>query len=240
MRKDQYRLMYQLEDIHWWFLAKREFIKASLGEKTDQFPKILDLGCGTGGITKYLGLWGKPIGVEHHLDALPFLKKRKVTFTSCRIENFGYRKNSYDLICLFDVLYHKDIRSDVKVINLAYQALKPGGIILITDSALPFLFSLHDKVMHARERYYLDTLVQRVSSTGFIIEKSSYIYFFLFPLFLVSRFVNKFIPFPNVRKTNPFLNQLLLKICQLEAKLFKYISFPIGSSIIIKARKPKE
>lgn len=228
--------MYELEDKHWWFLAKRRFIKALLPTFNPHW-QVLDLGCGTGGISIFLQKWGKVQGVEYSKDACQFLKKRGVNFTAGKIEDYKPHKNYYYLVCLLDVLYHRNIDSIGKVLNIAYKALKKDGLLLITDSAMPFLFSHHDKIMHAKKRFYLRELTTLVENAGFTIEKKSYTYFLIFPLFLLNRCLNKFIPFETVNDVYPLINTLLLSICKIEAKLLSIYSLPIGSSVIIKARK---
>lgn len=237
MQKLQYDLMYKLENYHFWFLGKREFIKAVLPKKNTRW-QILDIGSGTGGTTKLLGNWGKVLCIENSNTAIKYLKIGNLKYKKMSIMNYHPEENRYDLVTLLDVLYHRHITNDTKVIQTAFQALKPNGLLLITDSALPYLMSYHDQLMHTRQRYYLGELEAKVRQTGFKIKKSSYIFFLIFPLFLLSRLVNKFIGYNTVSHVNPLLNILFLNICKIEARTLKYFNLPIGSSIIILARKP--
>lgn len=52
METQEYQQMYKLENHHWWFLAKRNFISAVFPKKKNL--AILDIGAGTGGTTKFL------------------------------------------------------------------------------------------------------------------------------------------------------------------------------------------
>jgi SAM-dependent methyltransferase len=236
MKPDQYRLMFEVENSHWWFLAKRKFISTQL-PKTNPNWKILDLGCGTGGLSQYLENWGEVTRIEKSPEAIKFLNKRNLKFIPQDINNLSIKNNYYDLICLFDVLYHKNIKDDNEVIKNIYTKLKKDGILLITDSAVPWLFSHHDLDNMARKRYYLSELNRKLTLSGYKIIKQSYIYFFVFPFFLVIRFIGKFIQFEDVGEVNPLINYLFKKINSLEALLLPYINFPFGSSIIIKAVK---
>lgn len=236
MDKSKYRQMYELEDKHWWFLGKREFIKAVLSGKFTR-GKILDLGSGTGGTTLFLKNYGEVTGVELSFCAEKYLKKRKINYVKSNIENLSFKTGSFDLVCLLDVLYHKNISNDTKVIKTAYRLLSKNGLILITDSALSFMLSHHDKKMHARERYYLSQMEKKLKIANFEIEKSSYTFFFTFPLFFLFRLLNKYLDFESLRKTNYLVNFILFHVCKLEAVFLKKLSFPIGSSIILLARK---
>lgn len=236
MKPDQYAIMYHQEHNYWWFRAKRLFV-ASLLPKNNPHWRILDIGCGTGATSIFLDNWGKVTRIEPAKEAVQWLKKRKIKYIESRIETFKYPKNHYDLICLLDVLYHQNIKDDRKVIKIAKNALKKGGYLLITDSALPWLASNHDKKMMARERYYLSEIVNKIRALGFAIEKQSYIFFFTFPFLLVVRLVNKFFDFPTITPFNQWLNRFFYNLCQFESLLLPYVNFPIGSSIVIKAKK---
>lgn len=237
MNKEEYASLYALEDTHWWFLAKRAFIKTILPKKEKMY-RILDMGCGTGGLSAFLENWGSVDRVEGSQYALPFLQKRKLSYIHKDLMTYSGKKNAYDIVCLFDVLYHRNITDDAQIIRKGFSALVPGGVFCITDCAIPFLYSHHDKRMHARKRYYLSELTQLLEKQGFIVVAHTYIYFFVFPIFFVSRLINKIIPLPPVHQIFQPVNVLLTLVCQFEAFLLRFIRFPVGSSVLIKAIKP--
>ncbi|OGG20553.1 hypothetical protein A3D03_00850 [Candidatus Gottesmanbacteria bacterium RIFCSPHIGHO2_02_FULL_40_13] len=236
MRADQYKAMYEHEDTHWWFLAKRDFI-TSLLPKPQQNLKILDVGAGTGGMSVFLGAWGKVLAVENSKYAIPYLKKRGVDYIKSSVEMCSFKPDSFDLICAFDVLYHKSIHNDEQLIHKFRSWLKPGGMLCVTDCAVPSLFSHHDQVMHARKRYKHSELVSIILKAKLNIQKATYIYFFTFPLFILVRLIDKYIPLNTVAKVPAPINTLLLFLCFLESKLLPYLNFPIGSSILVVAVK---
>ena len=226
--------MFDNEDYHWWFLGKRRFVKTLLPNDKKNLH-ILDVGCGTGGMTKFLASWGSVVGIEPSKKAQVYLRKRKIIFSPITFEKYKSRKK-YDLICFFDVLYHKNIISDLSALKKAYHFIKPNGLILISDCALPYFYGTHDRVMFARQRYNLKEMENKVVNAGFTIIKSSYIYFFVFPLFVITRFIIKIIPLESLTSLPKLANRSLLAICSVEAKLLEIFNFPIGSSIIILAK----
>jgi SAM-dependent methyltransferase len=236
MKENQYRLMDELEETHWWFLTKRLYISSIFPKKRKKL-EILDLGCGTGGLSVYLEKWGHVTRVEKSPIAKKYLIKKHIPFVEKDIGKIFTPKNYYDIICLFDVLYHQNVKNDNQVLINAFNMLKPNGILLIADSAIPWLYSFHDTENMARERYSLKNLTHKVESTGFTIVKKSYIYFFIFPIFMIMRLIGKFLKIESVYKINPIINSFLYCICNLEVKIFEYVNFPIGSSVIIKAVK---
>lgn len=237
MDSKEYRLMYDLEDRHWWFLAKRLFVQAAIPKFTKKIS-ILDIGSGTGGMTKFLSHIGTVQSVEPSSDALPYLKRRGIKPIRTSIDDCSFPPRSFDLICICDVLYHQDIKNDTGVLRKAYSWLKPKGYLCITDCAVPLLRSPHDTVMHARQRYWLSELIDKTKSQHFHIRKASYIYFLTFPLFIIQRTMNTVIPFETVGEIPYILNHCLFFFCRIESILLRYIRFPIGSSVIVVGQKP--
>ena len=48
MGPDEYSYMYKMEEHHWWFFTRRNFIVDLIGSFRLAAPKILDVGAGTG------------------------------------------------------------------------------------------------------------------------------------------------------------------------------------------------
>ena len=154
-----------------------------------------------------------------------------------------YVSNTFNLVTLFDVLYHRWIADDNCVIREAYRVLQPGGWLLLTDSALPILWSSHDEIYHARQRYTMHDLRIKLNNIGFESQVCSYTNMLLLPIFLFVRLTMDWLPLANEidrKGTLPeLLNQLLTYIRNLESIwLRRGGTLPIGSSLICLSRKP--
>jgi SAM-dependent methyltransferase len=77
-----------------------------------------------------------------------------------------------DCIIMVNVLEH--IENDYVAVQGLYDALKPGGRLLIFVPALPFLYSKLDKVFGHFRRYTRKSLRTCVGQAGFRIEKLRY------------------------------------------------------------------
>jgi len=241
MKIQEYKKMFLLEDKHFWFLGKRALIKVLLDQHLQNKNLfILDIGCGTGGLTKFLNHYGKVIGLEKNKYAVNLAKKRGLKIINGDAQKLPFKINSFNLVTLFDVLYHKNIKDERIVIKEVSRVLKNKGYFLITDSAFNFLKSNHDRAVFGNKRFTLQYLKNILKKEGFKIIKSSYCSFFLFPLIFIKRkILDKFIKNNDSDLTRfpKIINCFLTKVVLFEALLLKYIDFPIGSSLVILAKK---
>lgn len=236
MEQHEYELLFAAEDSHWWFRAKRRFLTRMLGA-ADRGLTILDVGAGTGGTSRFLEQWGVVTRIESSPVAARFLRKRGLTFTRGNILTATLPEQYFDLITCLDVLYHANIPDDTAVLRRLYRTLKPGGRLLITDCALPWLMSRHDVRNHARERYTLRKMTEKLRTAGFSVTRSSYLFCLVFPLTLLARITERFSDRSDVNLPPIWLNELLDGVCTLEAALLRKVALPIGSSLIVVARR---
>lgn len=232
--------MYLLEDSHFWFVGKRFFIKTYLDKIKNKIHNILDIGSGTGGTTKLLEKYGKVIGLEKDSFARSLAKKRGLEIVKGEAEKLPFQKNTFNLITIFDVLYHKDIKNVNYVLKEVFRVLKPNGYILIIDSAFDCLKGNHSGPVYEKRRFTTAGLKNVLYKNNFIIIKSSYIYFSIFPMVLLKRtFIDRFFKSEesDVFSIPKVINSLLIFLLRLESLLLNYIKLPIGSSLIILARK---
>lgn len=230
--------MFAIEDTHWWFIAKRNFIKQQLPQKKSL--SLLDLGCGTGGTTAFLQQWGKVTAIEENSLAVKLAKKRKLNIIKQNINNtLPFKNNTFDVVSLFDVLYHQHIDTENAVLKEARRVLKKGGILLITDCAHPSLTSPHDRSVMAKKRFTKANLDALVEKAGFQLKKSTYLFSSTFLFFVVDRLIQKAHKHAKIPQLPPkLINFLLIKILACEAYLSRFINLPLGSSILITAIKP--
>src|ERR1041384_1823653 len=184
MEAHHYPLLYQVEEIHWWYVGRRRIIQ-SLVEKIcatldNPNPRILDVGCGTGANLKMLAGFGSAEGVDISPQAIDFCRERGLDSVKLgAIEELPYENDSFDLVTALDVVEHLD--DDVAGLREMRRVLRRDGRLLLFVPAFMFLWGVQDDVSNHRRRYTLPGLLKAVEAAGFSVEWSSYanISFFL-------------------------------------------------------------
>ncbi len=240
MEDHEYKKLAIIDQNYWWFKAKKMYIETFLKLLRDPSnkQKILDVGCGTGGITLFLQKFGTVQAIERNQFACTVAKKRGLAVIQADANRLPFAPHSFSLITCFDVLYHKKVKIDEIVAQFS-RVLKPKGNIIITDSALPQLWSHHDTVMHARQRFTLEEMSTILEKHGFVVLRKTYIFFSLFPfVFFTRKVLHHSTGHASVIPTiSPLLEIIFLFLCKLEAYSIRFISLPLGSSLLVLAQK---
>jgi len=244
MKRPEYEKMYALEDSHWWFVGRRRLL-TTLIERWIVFgpqDRVLDVGCGTGGNLAHLTQPGIGVGVDLSPLALDLARHRSlIRLTQASGLALPYPTHTFKLVTMFDVLYHRWIIDDEQAIREAYRVLQPGGWLLLTDAALPLLWSTHDEVYYARQRYTLNDILEKLTRTGFNVRVCSYVNTLLLPLVAVARLVaDRFLPVDHftLRPSPAWMNKLFIGVWQLEARWLGWGgTLPLGSSLICLTQK---
>jgi SAM-dependent methyltransferase len=243
----EYAKMYELERTHWWFVAKRRvahtILRRTCGHSIrPSSSRILDAGCGTGGNFQWLDELGAAAGVDLSPEALAYCRRRGHRLLACGVlHRLPFADGAFDLVTLLDVLYHKWVKSDVQTLREVARVLRPGGIVLITDSALPFLRGPHDEAYGGARRYTRKTLREALVAAGFRVRRVSYFHFLLFPLIAAVRLTERAFSSATARSSlapvNPVINGALKAVYGAECLLLRAASLPWGSSIVCVAER---
>ena len=249
MELDEYSLINQVEDKHWWYKGLHEltlhYLNSHVSSENPHPPiKILDAGCGTGGLLSHLDSKWKIYGIDINPKAIEFAKKKTPgQFIQGNLHQIPFEDNFFDFIVSNDVIYHQEINEEQTVREI-YRVLKPGGIFFGQVPAFKFLMSPHDKQVHTRKRYRKKEFEKLFPNSNFQIEKISYRIFILFPMVLIIRKIKTLMSnfkkndkVSDIQMPSKFVNYLLLSILRTENFLLEYMSFPMGTSVFLVAKK---
>jgi SAM-dependent methyltransferase len=238
MDDSEYENIARLEEQHWWYRGMAAISLSILGP-VGQPRRILDAGCGPGGMLSRLRPLGRPIGIDFHPLAMAHAQTRGPV-ARASIEQLPFPNASFDLITTFDVLYHRAVLDDTRALAEFFRVLKSGGQLLIRVPALEALRGAHDVVVHTRHRYTASELRAKLRTAGFQIKRLTYANTLLAPLALLRR---KFSSSParaasDVELPPPLINRALEAVLQLENFLISFASLPFGVSLFALAQKP--
>lgn len=170
------------------------------------------------------------------------LGSRRPELVCGELARLPFAECSFDLVTMFDVLYHKWVEDDEAALREMARVCRPGGWILITDSAMPFLRGPHDEAYGGARRYTRRRLREVVESAGFRVRRMSYFHFFLFPLIAGVRMKERWFSSAGGAKSSlapihPALNGILKALSWIESLLLGLVRLPWGSSIICLAER---
>ncbi|UYV15392.1 class I SAM-dependent methyltransferase [Porphyrobacter sp. ULC335] len=236
-----YQSLRASQDRHWWFVGRRRIV-AQLISMFVPLPanaRVLEAGCGYGGNLAMLDKLGEVQAFEFNDDARAHaanLLRRPVAYGRLP-DKIGFDNDRFDLIAMLDVLEHID--DDVASLRTLGERLAPGGALLLTVPAVPWLWSDHDVLHQHKRRYTRALLAERLHAAGFEIAGIGYFNTLLFPLALAQRLIARLVGAGGVDHAVPPepLNALMTGIFSLEVGLLGRIPFPIGLSLFAVARK---
>lgn len=136
--------------------------------------KILEVGCGTGGLTQHLLKWGEVTVTdieEGFLDACQRKFKGHRNFKGASIydveKESSFPSASFDLVVAFNLLEH--VRDDSFALSEWKRLLKPGGQLVCLVPAHPLLYGPIDKAIGHVRRYDAQGLEKTFQAAGFQI-----------------------------------------------------------------------
>jgi hypothetical protein len=127
--------------------------------------------------------------------------------------------------------------------------LAPGGILVLTVPAHPFLFDEMDELAQHRRRYTRAELGARLRGAGLEVRTVEHFMALLVPLLVIVRAIGRRLPRggggASARRDSelrvvPGLNGVLRLLLGLEGLLGRVFSWPFGTSLLAVAARPRE
>lgn len=243
MEKQEYRIMYDIENDFWWYRGLHELvygaIKKIFGEKKD--VSILDAGCGTGRMLEVLGEYENKEGFDYSADAVDFCGQRGLkNVTKEDLSVWMPPVEKYDCLISLDVLCNLD--DDFAAMEKFQKALKPGGVLIMNLPAFQVLRRTHDLAVWSKRRYRLGKVKADLKKIGFEVSTISYRLPWLFFIALAVKIKDKILKPKNaqsdLKKMPKIFNDLLLFANRFNNKMILLgVRCLLGSSLFVISRK---
>lgn len=242
MEEAEYRKLAVVEDRMWYFRALHRLIEQELARELPSGDlRLLDAGCGTGGLIRRLGSrhsrwhW---TGIDLSPVACAYARERtSVEIHEGSVEALPFESGAFDAVVMADVLYH--VEGEGAALRESLRVLKPGGLMIVNVPAYPWLWSYHDLAVHSIRRYTRKEILGKFRDSGFGRARATYWNTLPFPLVVVRR---KLLPPPrggsDVRLYPAPVEAAFNALMGLERiGLSLFSRLPFGSSVLAVARK---
>lgn len=232
-------------DAHFWYHGFRRFITPVLddvaGGRTDL--RILDCGCGVGQNLPMLARHGHSVGLELEPVAAAAGREFGRPIACADITRIPFPDNAFDLAVSFDVL--QVLEPDVAAVREMARVVRPGGRVVLTMAALDMLSGDHSEVWNEFRRYTPRTARALAESAGLTVDRVSFLFASLFPIMFAVRTTQRVLrPFRDRPSHSDIevpwapVNSALMLLLDGEAALSRHVPMPVGTSLVVVARKP--
>ena len=222
---------------HWWFRGRLAVILAALEPRLPRRGvRLVELGCGSGGVLTALGRYGEAIGVELDDGLRDIAVGRGLDVRAGALpDRLPVEAGSADVVLLLDVLEH--LEAEQAALDAARTLLAPGGLFVATVPAYRWLWSAHDVVLGHRRRYTRTELRRIVIEAGFTFERATYFNTLLLPAIAAVRLARRLTGRHghDLQRPPAALNRALAKIFAAERHLVSRVDLPFGGSVLLLA-----
>jgi len=236
--------LFQAEAGHFWFRSRNRLLTWALRSYFPQARTLLEIGCGTGYVLAGIHEAFPDLacaGSEVFLEGLAFAQSRvpDVPLFQMSAQAIPF-DSAFDVVGAFDVLEH--IEDDARAMQQMFQAVAPGGGVIVTVPQHAFLWSAVDEHSFHKRRYSRADLVRKLENAGFRGTQTTSFVSLLLPLMAVARL--------RPRGSRPFdacaelrvgdaLNGVLERIMDLERGFIaRGGALPAGGSLLAVAYRP--
>ena len=223
---------------YWWYVARADLLEVALRAHVEGAALALDLGSADGPSAAWLresaqrtvsldidprGLGSD--GVCGSALALPF------------------EDGVFDVVAAFDVIEHCE--PEATALAEVRRVLRPGGRFVLSVPAYTWAWTDFDVANGHYRRYTSRRAVAAVERAGFTVQRSTYAFTTVFPMFAAERLARRLsgrrgdgpadiVELPRLPKP---LNSMLLGLSRADRAMLRRVDLPFGSSVFVAATR---
>ncbi len=246
MSPEEYAKLDRVDRDHWFYRGKRDIVRHWIGQYLTLQPDdlLVDAGCGTGAMLLEMSRVCRVVGFDRYDESIA-LARAKIRAAGgellrASLEAAPLADGCASLALLLDVLEH--LNQPEAALDEMIRIVRPGGLIVITVPALPWLWGDWDEALHHRRRYRRKDLLELAARPG--VELLRCIYFntaMLVPIACVRLWRRIFPPAKGKARAEdklpaPLLNSLAHQ-CLVQPARWSWLRAPIGVSLLAVLRR---
>lgn len=191
-KSEEYEAMFKVEATLWWYKILHEKTLTAIKENFGNRPiKILDAGCGTGGMLAYLKKNGYDSlrGIDLSEDAVKFTSSRGFDVMRLDLRQIASYPTDikFDVIIINDVLCYFNDEEIAHIFKEFRKRLNPNGLIISNNNAMKAFEGVHSIVLSIPRRFVISEFQKICQSISLPIINHTYWSALLSPLIWVYR-----------------------------------------------------
>ena len=229
---------------YWWYRARADLFETVLSEHVGEPRRLLDIGSADGPSVDWLRDHGKQVALDIDPRGLGTGGIGGVCGSALQLP-FG--DEVFDVVAAFDVIEHCE--PEAQVLGEVFRVLSPGGRFLVSVPAYQWAWTRFDDYNDHYRRYTRGRAVRALRAAGFTIDRATYMFGAIFPVFAVQRLLTRLTergetpqlapgevpPLPSVPRV---VESVLMGLCGLDRRVLARRDLPFGSSVVLVGRKP--
>lgn len=223
---------------YWWYVARADLLQTALRPFVEGARVALDLGSADGPSAAWLR-----DGVQRtvSLDIDPRGLGSDGVCGSALALPFG--DGVFDVVSAFDVIEH--CAPEQTALTEVRRVLAPGGRFVMSVPAYTWAWSDFDVANGHHRRYTRARAVAAVEQAGFTVDRATYGFAAVFPMFVAERAARKLtrrrqhgaVDVVEVPKVPRAVNDALLRLSRLDRVVLARGDLPFGSSVFLAATR---
>ncbi|AOW11766.1 hypothetical protein LPB72_19985 [Hydrogenophaga crassostreae] len=248
-RDDEYDRMAECEQNLWWYRALHERTANAVRRhfKAGKAVRILDAGCGTGGLMLHLQQlgFGSVEGFDLSDRAVTYCRGRSLAADKLDLREMAqhYSGAKFDVIVSNDTICYLNADELNSFVASACTLLEENGLFVFNAPAFDAFGGTHDLAVGIQKRFRKSDIQGIAAASGFVQVESSYWPFLLSPVIFSVRSMQRLKLalglagqiHSDVSMPSPWINRLLLGLCRFEQKWLK--SPVAGSSLFVVLKR---
>lgn len=223
---------------YWWYVARSDLLEVALRQYVRGADLTLDLGSADGPSAQ----WFREASARTVcLDIDPRgLDQAGVCGSALALP---FPDATFDAVAAFDVIEHCE--PEAEALAEVRRVLRPGGTFVMSVPSYSWAWSDFDVANGHHRRYTTARAVTAVERAGFHVERATYGFATVFPLFALERLARKVVgrrahgpvDIVQVPQVPSVVNAALTRLCRLDRSVLGRRDLPFGSSVFLAATR---